>query len=139
MDGEGNLEQVLVFPEFDQLRQQHGLSTLALIHNIGPAGSFDRDWAHQLLANDEHRQRAVQAILALMRSGDYRGVNIDLENIPPADQAGYTDFIKELTTALRGRILVTLAVPARRAIARTTVGQGRLTMRRLVGMRIKSC
>ncbi len=114
LDGEGNLEQVLVFPEFDQLRQQHGLSTLALIHNIGPAGSFDRDWAHQLLANDEHRQRAVQAILALMRSGDYRGVNIDLENIPPADRARYTDFIKELTTALRpDGYLVTLAVPAK--------------------------
>jgi spore germination protein YaaH len=89
------------------------VEVLALIHNMR-GGSFDRWAAHTVLTEPTARARAVENVLGLVSGQDYSGVNVDLENVAPADAAGYTAFIKDLAHRLRPEgFLVSASVPAK--------------------------
>ncbi|MGQ9779665.1 MAG: glycosyl hydrolase family 18 protein [Bacillota bacterium] len=92
----------------------NGLEVLALLHNFSRGRGFDPQVAHRLLSNPTARGRAVREILSLVRNKGYDGINLDLENVPPADRANYTAFVRELAMALRPLgYLVTASVPAK--------------------------
>lgn len=94
------------------LARQQGQKVLATVHNYRNGG-FDRWGAHNVLTNPSLRARAADRILQLMQRG-FHGVNLDLENVDPADRASYTAFVRDLAARLKpAGYLVTLAVPAK--------------------------
>lgn len=98
--------------------------TLALVHNLAPSG-FDGKRAHALLQNTNSRAKAISDILDILQRGEYRGVNVDIENVYPSDRERLTAFMTELAARLRPRgYLVTISVPAKTAdhAASTWVG-----------------
>lgn len=56
--------------------------------------------AHEVLASDEHRGKLLNNILSVMREKGYRGLNIDFENVLPADRELYNLFLQESVDAL---------------------------------------
>lgn len=92
--------------------REAGLKVLAVINNDGPQG-FSRADAAALLREPAHRARAVEEILHLVRSRQYDGINLDMENVDPRDRDHLTAFVAELRDALApAGYLLTVAVPA---------------------------
>ncbi len=113
-DREGRLHNPYPSDEtaFLSLARQQGIKALAAVHNYA-GGGFDGALAHRLLTDDGARRRVAGEILRVMEKG-YAGVNIDLENVPPADRGAFTAFIEELAARLRpAGYAVTVAVPAK--------------------------
>lgn len=50
--------------------------------------------AHTILATPELRDRVITNILRIMEQKGYRGVNIDFENVLPADRENYNQFLQ---------------------------------------------
>lgn len=93
--------------------REAGLKVLAVVNNDGPQG-FSRADAAALLRDPAHRARAVEEILHLVRSHQYDGINLDLENVDPRDRDHLTAFVSELRSALApAGYLLTVAVPAK--------------------------
>lgn len=90
-----------------------GLDTLALIHNYS-GDYFSSQDVDALLRSASARHRAIQSMLHILRAYGYRGVHLDLENVPPADRELLSGFVAEVAAALRPEgYLVTMAVPAK--------------------------
>lgn len=91
-----------------------GKPVLALVHNIGASGGFDRDLIHAILTNVSLRQTAVRNIARVVRNNGYAGVNVDFEDIATYDRDAYTAFVRELAADLHSDgYQVTLSVPAK--------------------------
>ncbi|GHH99065.1 LysM peptidoglycan-binding domain-containing protein [Neobacillus kokaensis] len=56
--------------------------------------------AHSVLASEEHRDKLLENILSIMRSKGYRGLNIDFENVLPADRELYNQFLQRAVDRL---------------------------------------
>ncbi|MEH7884158.1 LysM peptidoglycan-binding domain-containing protein [Bacillus sp. JJ1609] len=56
--------------------------------------------AHEVLASEEHRGKLLANILTVMREKGYRGLNIDFENVLPADRELYNSFLQAAVDAL---------------------------------------
>ncbi len=90
-----------------------GIKTLALIHNWA-GSSFSRDTVHNVLTNPEATSNTINNITDLIISNGYHGVNIDFENVDPADRAALNKFMARLSSALKEKNLkVTMSVPAK--------------------------
>jgi spore germination protein len=50
--------------------------------------------AHTILSNNVIQERLLTNIIALMREKGYRGINIDFENVLPADRILYNQFLQ---------------------------------------------
>jgi spore germination protein len=89
-----------------------GLRIVPSIANI-TGGKF----AHQPIARILHSpalaRQQVAAIVALVDKQKYAGIDIDYEELQPADQKAFTQFIAELSTALhaRGKVLSVAVFP----------------------------
>ncbi len=95
LNGKNDLEAIT-------LARQKNLKIYALIHNI-----YFGQWpkspnvAKAVLANPEVRTTTVNNIVSLVKRNGYDGVNIDIENINPADRDNYTSFVRELSSRLK--------------------------------------
>jgi spore germination protein YaaH len=90
-----------------------GIIPLALIHNYRDGG-FNKEDAHSLLSNSANRQRLIKNMVSLLQKEDYRGVNIDIENVSPADRHYYTALVREFKEALKPLgYLTTVSIPAK--------------------------
>ncbi len=106
------------------LATSRGLANLALIHNL-TGRSFDKAEISALLNSRSARKRAVSDILEIVKTHGYAGVNIDFENVPPADRAVLTQFMKELRAALAPKgYRVTMSMPAKYKDAPTSAWVG---------------
>lgn len=56
--------------------------------------------AHEVLASSGHRASLLNNILSVMKEKGYRGLNIDFENVLPADRELYNSFLQEAVDAL---------------------------------------
>jgi len=111
IDGQGQLEGWDSAGLLDWARR-NGKKILLAVHNFRN-GAFDSGTADALLRNPAARQRAIANLLSLMKRG-YSGVNLDLENVPPADRELLSSFVAELSQALRREgYLATASVPAK--------------------------
>jgi spore germination protein YaaH len=111
IDGQGQLEGWDSAGLMDWARK-NGKKILLAVHNFRN-GAFDSGAADGLLRNPAARQRAIANLLSLMKRG-YSGVNLDLENVPPADRELLSSFVAELGQALRREgYLATASVPAK--------------------------
>jgi spore germination protein len=58
------------------------------------------DIAHAILSSTDLQDKLLDGIVATMRSKGYRGLNIDFENVPPADRDLYTQFLRKAVDRL---------------------------------------
>lgn len=88
------------------------IQPLMVITNWGTTtGTFDPDVARSIMSNPEIKAQTITNILSIMGQYGFSGVNVDFENMYPEDRQLYTDFIRDLTAALKPLgYLVTLAM-----------------------------
>lgn len=69
--------------------------------------------AHTILATPEIRERVLTNILQVMDRKGYRGLNIDFENVLPADRELYNQFVQQAVNRLhpRGYFVSTALAP----------------------------
>ena len=112
VDDHGNLVSSTP-PEGAELARAKNFTALALIHNYGNGG-FNAAVAHNLLASIAGRQRLIQNTVRVLQQYGYRGVNVDLEDIPPADRQYYNALIREFKETLEpAGYLTTVSIPAK--------------------------
>ena len=89
------------------------LGTAALFHlsNLGNEGEgFDRELAHGLFADPSARQTLIAQVKQAAQAGGYQGVDLDFENLYPADAPAYARFVEEVRSgAAPLPVLVALA------------------------------
>ncbi len=114
IDKDGNLIEMVNTDNATELAKKDGTKSLALVKNLGTSGRFERDIITSILNSEEARKNAIDQIYVMVRDGGYAGVNIDFENIAPADRDNLTLFMKELSERLRPEgYEVSMAVPAK--------------------------
>ncbi|MBN6185538.1 S-layer homology domain-containing protein [Aneurinibacillus sp. BA2021] len=64
---------------------------------------FDRELTHQFLADSRQRAALIQKLASYTQQYDIGGLNIDFENIDPADRPAFTAFVKELAAILHAQ------------------------------------
>ena len=93
-------------PIRDELRVQ-----AAIAENVVPMMSITNftstaagsNLAHIVLSSPEIRERVITNMQQIMEEKGYRGVNIDFENVLPADREFYNQFLQETVDRLRPR------------------------------------
>jgi spore germination protein len=92
------------------------IRSLVVITNSTAGVGFDPDLARTVLGTDALREQLIGNILALLDHYGLEGVNVDFENMYPADRPLYTAFIQQLTSVLNANnYLVTIAVAPKAA------------------------
>jgi len=82
----------------------------ALINN-----SFDRDLTRKVLNNERARQNVIKQLVVYSSLYNLDGINIDFENIYDDDRDKLSQFVRELTTALKEQNLtvsIDITVPS---------------------------
>ncbi|HLN62440.1 MAG TPA: glycosyl hydrolase family 18 protein [Symbiobacteriaceae bacterium] len=101
------------YPELTALAAAQGFKVQGLVHNFGGSG-FDADVARAVLGNPATRATTVKNLVATAKQYGLSGINVDIENVPPDQRAGYTALIKELKEALAPQgLLLTISIPAK--------------------------
>ncbi len=91
--------------------KRFNVQPLMAITNWGPTG-FELDLARAIIGNPTVKARTINNLLSLLSQYGFAGVNVDFENMYPEDRQLFTDFLRDMTAALRSQgFLVTVAVP----------------------------
>lgn len=89
----GSLEPPNDTPLIQAAQQTHTLPTMAVTNfTATEAGSNS---AHVILSSPEVTNKALDNIVETMKRKGYRGLNVDFENILPADRELYNEFIRK--------------------------------------------
>jgi spore germination protein len=110
--GTGSFAVPAATPQFVELLRAYDILPLMTITNWGATETFDPDLARAVLANQTVRAETIQNLVSLLEEYGFAGVNVDFENMYPEDRQLYTDFIREMTAALRPRGLLTTIAAA---------------------------
>lgn len=89
---------------------EKGYKVWALVNN-----SFDKDLTRNMLTNAKARENVIKQLAVYASLYDLDGINIDFENMYDEDKDTFTQFVKELTTALKEQnitISIDTTVPA---------------------------
>lgn len=106
----------LVDPEFFAAVKETGLPALATVTNFDRA--FNPALAHLVCATPAARDRFAESLVSAARRRGFRGINLDLENVPEADASGYAALAAAVRQrASRAGIRVSVDVPVQRANA----------------------
>lgn len=95
--------------------QARGVKALALIHNMRLGQPYDtRAIFNKILTDPVLRTALVDSVMQLMRDVGFDGLNLDTEFVRPGDRHLYTQFVSELSAALRGEgYIITADLPAK--------------------------
>lgn len=89
------------------------MEPVAVVSNLSAEG-FDPQLVHHLLNNSRLRGILVQNISNLLHQYDFKGVNIDFEQVKPQDREAFTSFMRELADKLKPvGYSISIAVPAK--------------------------
>jgi spore germination protein len=92
----------------------HELNLIATVTNSTGSGSaFSRDVAAAVLASPDRRRRFIDDLLTLVEDMGYDGVDLDWEELRPADRHRFSTLVEELAEALHAekRFLSIAIVP----------------------------
>ena len=94
-------------PALVQYAHDNGVKVLALIANLPEDGDWDSERVQRVIESPDARRAHISAIVALLESKGFDGVNVDYEFLKDSQTAAYTAFVNELGAALheRGKIL----------------------------------
>ncbi len=85
---------------------------LMVLTNASQDGTFSADLAHHVFTSTGVRQRLMQEIVAELDARQWKGINLDIEHIYPADRDLYNVFVQEVAQALQPKgYQVTIAMP----------------------------
>ncbi len=87
-----------------KIAREHRLNIMPVLSNAH-GGSFDRDIGHRLLGSTASQRALAQEVAEWLTKHGFAGVNIDLENLSPADVARIPAFLKVLRESLAPRHL----------------------------------
>ncbi|HEY8498489.1 MAG TPA: glycosyl hydrolase family 18 protein [Limnochordales bacterium] len=111
IDAQGNVSGE-ADPQLMSLARERNIQVQAVIHNYW--GQFDRGVASAVLTDPQVQARAVDQIARLVTEGGYGGVQIDLENVDPAQRQQLTQFLQRLAERIRPTgATLSIAVPAK--------------------------
>lgn len=95
VDGYGNLTGTAPTDQINYANN-NGLRPNLMVGN-----NFDATISKLLLENSTNRQNLKNNILNLLITNNYKGVDIDIENIPAADRNYFTTFMSEIYSTLK--------------------------------------
>lgn len=101
-------------PELVAAAREHELNLFATVTNTpGAHAAFDREIAAGVLTSPERRDRFVSACVDLVKTMGYDGIDLDWEDLRPADRDGFSLLIEKLAKALHaeGRFLSIAVMP----------------------------
>lgn len=108
VDSKGNLSGTVPTQQIEYANSNK-IETLAMITN-----NFNGNTVKLLLESSTNRSLLINNILNTLKANNYKGVNIDFENVYYYDRNYYTSFLKELYTQLNSKgFIVTASVPAK--------------------------
>lgn len=108
MDSIGNIKGSVPYNQVSYANDNK-IKTYAMVSN-----SFNADTAKGVLENSKNRQKLINNILQSLKSNNYKGVNIDIENVYYYDRSYFTTFMRELYNTLNPQgFEVTIALPAK--------------------------
>lgn len=87
----------------------HGVAPVAVVTNFRN-GTFDMDLAHLILSNSNLASGVIANTKAVLVREGFAGVNVDFENMPPADRPLYNQFIAAFGNAVRPGYVFSIAV-----------------------------
>lgn len=103
------------------VKNDETMAKASLSHNVIPMMSVTNftstqagsNVAHTILATPEIREKILTNILQVMDSKSYKGVNIDFENVLPADRELYNQFLQQAVDRLhpKGYFVSTALAP----------------------------
>ena len=105
----------LVPPRIDdaevvQMALEAGVAPILVLTTVDESGGFNSQRAVDLLSSLEKRQRLMQELKTVLAEKGYRGVDVDMEYIPPEFKDDYTDLVTYLKEQLAPvPVLVALA------------------------------
>ncbi|MES9682621.1 glycosyl hydrolase family 18 protein [Gottfriedia acidiceleris] len=92
-----------------------GIKPYATLTNISEKG-YDPNLIHSLISNKTLRKKLITNIYTLLDRNDYKGINLDLEMVKPADRVYFKQFVKELSVTLhRSKMELLIAMPPKEA------------------------
>lgn len=83
-----------------QTAKQLRIAPLMTVTNFD-GNNFNPELAHSVFTDASLRQKIIDAILNALRTGGYRGVNVDFEHMRPDDRPLYNTFIRDLGRVVR--------------------------------------
>lgn len=86
-------------PHVDDFLADSRVSVTPSISNLIDQ-SWDREAVAELMNSPAKTERFITQLLELLSGGPYRGINLDFENLLPADRVGYRTFVEHLATRL---------------------------------------
>ncbi len=93
------------------LDKANDIRTYACISNYGE-NDFDSALGHSAIVTN--KALVTANMVSLVQDGGWEGVNVDFENLYPADRAAFSRFIHDLAAALHGKGLkLAISVPAK--------------------------
>lgn len=108
IDGLGNLSGIVPTDQINYANN-NGIRPNLMVSN-----NFDATIAKTLLQNPENRLNLKNQILNYLKTYNYKGVDIDIENIPAICRNDFTTFMSEVYTVLKPLGYgVSVAVPAK--------------------------
>jgi len=107
-------------PAVSQFARTHGIKIVPIVSN---GAGFQGSVAHALLTDGNRQTNLLDSLQWLVQTYGYAGVNIDFENVPPADRDGFSALMSNIHARLHPLgSLVTAAVPAKTAEKYTGFG-----------------
>lgn len=88
-------------PSLSAWAKQHGKQVWAMFGN-----RFSMENTHALLSSPEKRAAAISTIGNLAVKYGIQGINLDFENIAPADREAFTSFVSELAQKLHANQMI---------------------------------
>ena len=96
--------------------KNQNVKPLAVITNWGSTGTFESDLAHTILSDATVKTQTINNLVTVLGNYQFSGVNVDFENMYPADRQLYNNFIRDLAAALKPRgYTVSIAVAPKAA------------------------
>ncbi len=107
-DGYGNITGILPTEQIS-FANSVGISPTLMVGN-----NFSGEIAKTLLESTANRNTFITNLLNILKTNNYRGVNIDIEGIYSTNRNNYTTFLSEIYSTLKPQgYTVSVAVPAK--------------------------
>ncbi len=91
-------------PDLVAAARGHDLNIFATVTNSTSSGSaFSRDLAAAILASPDRRRRFIDDLVTLVEDMGYDGVDLDWEDLKPADRDSFSALVDDLANALHAK------------------------------------
>lgn len=82
------------------MAKDFGVAPILTLTPFGPDGQFSNYLITRVVNNETAKQQLIENLTAQIRERDFEGVDIDFEYILPEDKFAFTDFVREVRTAV---------------------------------------